>query len=299
MTYEITPTRWPVFAWPRIQQLIGPVDANVAGGYAAWHMSDRFNWRYAGQPHEPFTADFHLALRTMVPSDYPSDLDIFTYSDSGYYTMVKRLDDAGFEMLKESKFCSTWEDIGGFFNEDNWSHLRYSLDDSSVASNLKSNVVIRPKECRLPIQLIKPIFGKNLYEVLEHFDFYAVKFALLDGQTMLAHKDAVKCLDERTLKHAHPDASLGHPFYVLGRAMKYAKKGYKVNYMELYKLVVNAQAVDIANQDITLVHKMLVHFGQYLNSGESLGRGEDFRDVFQDAYGEWLRYILKKNAKIQ
>lgn len=297
MTYEITPTRWPVVAWPRLKQLIGPVEAHVAGGYAAWHMSDRFNWKWVGQPYDQFQAEYHSTLRTMMPSNHPNDIDIFTYTDPGYYSMVARLTQAGFNPVKESKYCTTWIDTG-YLNEDNWSHLRYCLDQS-MPSSWRLSAKVKLEETAIPVQLIKPVFGKNLVEVLDHFDFYSVKFALLDGHNMLAHKDAVKCLDEKALKHAHPEALLTNPFYVLGRSLKYAKKGFKVNYMELFKMVVTAQAADVNNVDLRQVGELVQHFGRYLHSGESLGRGEDFRPTFEDAYGEWLRYLLAKKAKIQ
>lgn len=116
---------------------------------------------------------------------------------------------------------------------------------------------------------------------------------------MLAHADAVKCLDEKSLKHAHPEALLTNPFYVLSRSLKYVKKGYKVNYIEMYKMVATAQANNIEDFRLDQVAELVQHFSGYLHSGESLGRGEDFRPTFEDAYGEWLRYLLAKKAKIQ
>lgn len=298
MSYEITPTRWPVVAWPRLRQLIGPVDAHIAGGYAAWHMSNRFSWNYFGQSYGQFEVEYHSSFNTIVPSNYPNDIDIFTYNDRGYYAMVSRLTNAGFRVTKESKYCTTWDDFQGYLNEDNWSHLRYCLDQSAKHTYTASPNV-KLDECRIPIQLIKPVFGKNLTEVLDHFDFYLAKFAILDGGHMLAHADAVKNLDAGVLKHAHPEALLENPFYVLGRSLKYAKKGFKVNYMEMFKMVATAQAGSINDLGLTQIAELVHHFGQYLHSGESLGRGEDFRPTFEDAYGEWLRYLLAKKAKIQ
>lgn len=287
MSYEITPTRWPVVAWPRLKQLIGPVEAHIAGGYAAWHMSDRFNRTCTEQIDGPFEIQFHSGLKNLVPSNYPTDLDIFTYNDHGYYSLVSRLNNAGFLINKESKYCTTWEDGRGYLNEDNYSHLRYQADQ---VHNIHSLNV------KLPIQLIKPVFGKNLVEVLDHFDFYAVKFALLDAEHMFAHADAVKCLDSRSLKHAHPEALLTNPFYVLSRNLKYLEKGYKVNYMEMYRMVTTAQTGSLENIEFVQLVDLVKSFSDYLHAGESLGHGEDFRETFEGAYGEWLRYLLSKKS---
>ena len=297
MPYEITPTRWPIEAWPKLHQLIGSVEANIAGGYAAWHMSDTFKWdgRQVGEDGH-LLIDYHPGLRTVVPANYPTDLDIFTYSEEGYEALAQRLEDRGFQMVQDSKHATTWTDRG-FLGDDNWSHLRNCMDVPSL-SNAKSSWVIRQEDCLLPIQLIKPVFGKDLYEVLEHFDFYAAKFAILDGGTMLVHKDARRCLDKRLLTQAHPESLLTNPFYVLGRSVKYAKKGYKVNYMEMLKMVTNAQAADPGNLNVEQLQELIQHFSRYLH-GTSLGRGEDFRPTFEDAYGQWLRYLLDKKAKIQ
>ena len=297
MPYEITPTRWPVQAWPKLYHLIGPVEAHIAGSYAAWHMSDTFDWdgRQVGDDGH-LLIDYHPGLRTVVPANYPNDLDIFTYSEYGYEEMTHRLLDRGFEMVKDSKHASTWLD-NGFLNEDNWSHLRNCMDAPTL-SNAKTSWVVRREKCLLPIQLIKPTFGKTLYEVLEHFDFYAAKFAVLNGETMLVHKDARRCLDKRLLTHAHPDAILTNPLYVLSRSVKYAKKGYKVNYLEMLKMVTNAQTANVGDLTTEQLQELIQHFSHYLH-GTSLGRGEDFRPTFEDAYGQWLRYLLDKKAKIK
>lgn len=297
MTYEITPTRWPVTAWPRISQLIGNTPVHVAGGYAAWHMSDRYDKCYTGQDFYPTEVRYSHQWKTFLPSNVPDDMDIFTYEDQSYYAMVERLTRAGFRKHKESKYATTWMDNGGFFNEDNYSHLC-----AVTGIDRRFSMLHRPEDLFLPIQLIKPVFGKNLIEVLDHFDFYAVKFALLDGNNMLVHSEALKHLDARTLGTPHPDALLTNPFYVLGRHMKYVQKGYHLNYMELFKIVVTAQADNIADKggNLEQVADLVKQFGQYIHSGDRLdGRGEDFRQTMEDAYGEWLRYLLAKRAKIQ
>lgn len=298
MTYEITPTRWPVKAWPKIRELIGPNEAHVAGGYASWHMSDRFSWHFEGQACTFREAVYDNVHKTLLPSNTPQDLDIFTYSEDTYNAIAGRLFKVGFRALKTSDNCTTWEDTRGFLKEDNWSHLRYGLDNKGGFGGQQHGL----SRFRLPIQLIKPVFGKNLIEVLDHFDFYLAKFAILDDGTMLAHKDALKLLDEKILKHAHPEAILERPFYVLGRYMKYVHKGYSMNYMELLKLVVNAQAAGIRSADIDLaqIEELVKHFGRYLHNGERMqGMGEDFRPTMEEAYTEWLRYLLAKKAKIQ
>ena len=299
--YEKAKLRNEVVAWPRLANLLDGANAHIAGGYAAWHMSDKFQDHWGNQSPNPLVTEYHKALRVSVPSNYPKDLDVFTYNVLGYNTLAKRLRAVGFEMFKESEFCSTWKDTSGFLAEDNWSHLRYSFASRTVDARKKlpkSDIKFSLEDGFLPIQLIKPVFGKDIYEVLEHFDFYAMKFAILDGQTVLAHQDAVKCLDERALKRAHSDYYIGHPFYSLLRALKYVKKGYKINYMELYKLVVNAQAADMTNQDTALMYEMLCNFSSYINFGEFKGMEKDFTEVFRDAYGEWYKYISSKNAKL-
>ena len=297
MSYEIIPARHAVQAWPKLHQLIGSVEANIAGGYAAWHMSNAFDWdRRQVNEDGHLLIDYHTGLGVVVPSNHPTDIDIFTYNDLGYNTLVCRLKSAGFKVVKESKYCTTWMDTV-FLNEDNWSHLRNCTEISRSNSRASWAIAFADSraDCILPVQLIKPVFGKNPHEVLEHFDFYAAKFAILDGGTVLAHKDAIRCQDKRLLTHAHPDAILTNPFYVLGRAVKYAKKGYKVNYIEMLKMVTNAQAANVENVDVAQLQDIVQHFSQYLRSA-SLGRGEDFRPVFADAYGEWLRYILNKKS---
>ena len=292
MSYEMLPIRWPVKAWPKIRELIGSHDAHVAGGYASWHMSDRFDWRYTGQPYDFQTVAYDQYYKTLLPSNHPQDLDIFTYSEDTYAALSNRLSSAGFENLKTTKYCSTWVDACKYLGDDSYSHLRCGLGRKLVPS---STWRVRS---HLPVQLIRPVFGKNLVEVLDHFDFYLVKFALMDDDTVLAHKDALKTLDERTLKHAHPEQLLDNPFHVLWRYMKYVQKGYKVNYMEMLRAVTTAQTQDAGQLKQETLRELVQRFGQYLRSGDSLGRGEDFRPTFEGAYEEWMRCLLAKKAKL-
>ena len=296
MSYEIVTLKASVKAWPKIQSLIGDADAHVAGGYAAWHMSDRFNDRLGNtSPYEAYQYDWDLTLRTMLPSNRPNDLDIFTYDEAGYSAIVGRLEAAGFQPLKESKYCTTWIDTA-YLKQDNESHLRECI--SRYESESLGTVDFRRKDFSLPIQLIKPVFGKNLYEVMEHFDFYAAKVAILDEETALVHKDAVKCIKEQLLTCAHPEHILVNPFHVLGRTVKYVRKGYKVNYMEMLRLVTTAQTQDVEQLKREELQEIVQHLAQYLRSGNSLGRGEDFRPTFEGAYEEWARCLLSKKAKL-
>ena len=301
MSYEIVSARHEVKAWHKLWRLIGPVEAHIAGGYAAWHMSNEFDATRAGSFYNeaglPWRSGYHSGFCITLPASYPTDLDIFTYDEVGYNTLVQRLQGAGFNRIKESKYCTTWLDTK-YLADDNWSHLRGCTGVEFNARDERLSDLMSKEDRLLPIQVIKPVFGKNLQEVLEHFDYYAVKFAVLSGTTMLAHKDAVKHQDERVLKHARPEDLLTNPFHVLGRAVKYAKKGYNLNYMEMLRLVVTAQEADVQKVEIEKLHEIICHFREYLY-GHSLGRGEDFRSTFEDAYGEWLRCLLSKNAKIQ
>lgn len=292
MSYEIVTLKASVKAWPKIQSLIGDADAHVAGGYAAWHLSDRFYDRLDDMDLDgPYQYDWDIDLRTMMPSNRPNDLDIFTYDEAGYSAIVGRLEAAGFQPLKESKYCTTWKDVS-YMGQDNESHLR----ECSPSSQRLSPYALRRKDFRLPVQLIKPVFGKNLYEVMEHFDFYAAKVAILDEETALVHKDAVKCIKEQLLTCAHPEHILVNPFHVLGRTVKYVRKGYKVNYMEMLRLVTTAQTQDVGQLKREELQEIVQHFAQYLRSGNSLGRGEDFRPTFEGAYEEWVRCLLAKKS---
>lgn len=297
MSYEIIPARHQVKAWPKLRQLIGPVEAHIAGGYAAWHMSQSYSGVAPVNAEGYHPRQYHTGFCITVPADCPTDLDIFTYDEVGYDTLARRLKHAGFRLSKESKYCTTWLD-SGYLVEDNWSHLS-GIPGISFSFELTKSVRWpgRQDECRLPIQLIKPVFGKNVHEVLEHFDFYAIKFALLNGETVYAHKDAVKQHDARIIRFAHPEDLLINPFYVLGRAIKYSGKGYNINYMEMLKMVATAQTADPTKVEMTQLQEIVQHFGCYLRSPK-MGRGEDFRPTFEDAYGEWLRCLLTKKAKL-
>jgi hypothetical protein len=270
--------------------MLGGANANIAGGYAAWHMSDNYTYCFIGQPFDNHEVVYDNDAKVMLASDRPSDMDIFTYQDRTYDYLVTRFHGLGFKKLRESEYCTTWEATGRYA-EIAWGHLTNAMVPTEF------NAIKLPRKPKLPIQLIKPLFGDCLEKVLDHFDFYAIKFALLDENKVLAHDRAVEMQSTKKLVSAHPEQLMDMPFTVLGRYMKYAQKGYKVNYMDLYRLVATAQSRDLRFSDLSIeeIQELVVHFGRYIHNTNSLGsRGEDFRPTMEEAYGEWLRYLLSK-----
>jgi hypothetical protein len=308
MTYQLTPTRWRCAAWPQIFNLIRGVDAHVAGGYATWHMCEEFGddgWSPTTRTPDHTAVTFDRDAGMLLPAKRPGDIDIFTYKQSTYDYLHTRLSGLGFMPLKESQYCTTWQ---GDPKRKHWgdagnSHMRYAME----ANNLRDADVRRdplgdkkrPSTLNIPIQLIKPVFGDSLVKVLDHFDFYMAKFALIDEKTVLAHPKAVESLTSKQLTPAHPDQLIYSPFYVLSRYIKYIQKGYKLNYLQLYQIITTAQAEGIRNSDMTdeEVKELVVEFGQYLHNGSNLGpHGEDFRPTMEEAYGAWLNYLLRNKS---
>lgn len=284
-------------AWPKIAEIIAGANAHVAGGYVSWHMSNRFNWNHLDMAYELNEVVYYPEFGAPLQSNRPTDLDIFTYTPEGFDKVEHSLMRKGFKPLVDTKYSSTWEDGKDFLGVDNYSHLRHGLSTGfSTGLSQRTSPVDPANYPKLPINVIKPLFGDSLVKVLDHFDFYLVKFALLDGNTAITHAKAIEQVDSKSLISSCPNQILERPFYTLGRYMKYIQKGYKVNYMDLLRLVITAQAHGIDEADVKMdeVHKLVKHFGQYLNDGENLGQGEDFRPTFNDAYGEWLRYIREK-----
>jgi hypothetical protein len=305
--YEVIPLRNNVLAWDRIADIIAGANAHVAGGYVSWHMSNRFTWNHLGASYEPTEVVYRPEYGTPMQSNAPTDLDIFTYTPEGFDHIEQSLNKKGFEPVADSICSSTWRDSRNFLGTGNYSHLRHALEDHrnyvqercghETAWATRTSLVSPGNYPKLPINVIKPLFGDSLVKVLDHFDFYLVKFALLDGKTALAHSKATSHLDARTLISSCPDSIVERPFYTLGRYLKYAQKGYKVNYMDLFRSVVTAQELGCNDADVKYaeIRELVKLFGKYLKDGVSLtGRGEDFRPTFQDAYGEWLSYCNEK-----
>lgn len=300
MAYNTLPIETPVANWPLIKDMLGGADANIAGNYATWHMSPSYNYcaycqkvRFASTDRLflDYVASYDKDSRLLLHAARPQDMDIFTYTNNTYDCLVARFHGLRFKKLKESEFCTSWEATGRF-QELGWSHLPHFNGRSNCTS--LPTIGNLPK---LPIQIIKPILGNNIEDVLDTFDFYLAKFAILDDKSVIAHDKALGMLCSKQLVSAHPDRLLDSPFFVLARYMKYVQKGYKVNYMDLYRLVVTAQATDLRWSDLKIeeIKDLVVKFGAYIHDTNELSsRGEDFRVTMETAYKEWLGYILSK-----
>jgi hypothetical protein len=300
MAYNTLPIEAPVANWPLIKDMLGGADANIAGSYAAWHMSPSYNycaycqrsaWPSADRSGLDYVASYDEDSMTLLHAARPNDMDIFTYTNNTYDCLVARFHGLRFKKLKESEFCTSWEATGRF-QELGWSHFPHLQGRSNCTSSPHTHSITRPK---LPIQIIKPILGNNVEDVLDTFDFYLSKFAILDDKSVLAHDKALGMLCSKQLVSANPERLLDSPFFVLARYMKYVQKGYKVNYMDLYRLVATAQATDLRWSDLKIeaIKDLVVKFGAYIHN--DLGsRGEDFRVTMETAYKEWLDYILSK-----